>query len=471
VLTRVLKTAIIRFAMQFKSTNLKAKIRRFSSNFSFWMTPGIGVKRWLLVILAGTTFIALGFAVILLDTYRTTTVPWLRHFLVTVSLSSLPRWLRFTVFGGIGLVILLFGIVELNRSVLRPFMKPGQPLTDTISNYRKKAKGPKIVAIGGGTGLSSLLRGMKKYSHNITAIVTVADDGGSSGELRRNLGILPPGDIRNCLTALADDEEMISHIFQYRFGDRAGVNGHSLGNLFISALTDITGSFEEAVAESGRVLAVRGRVMPSTLHDVKLVAEIKLPNEDSEVKVVGESQIPKTDGRINRLWIEPSNPLPFPPAVQAILSADLIVIGPGSLYTSVLPNLLVPGLADAIRASKALKFFIVNVANQAGETTGYKCLDHIRVIEKHLHDLHFDLILCNNNFSVKLPKGIEYVLPDSDIEEQYSVYFAHLVNKDNPWRHDSDLLAETISDLYYEKTGPLVKGKLDSVSSENGLEY
>jgi len=149
----------------------------------------------------------------------------------------------------------------------------------------------------------------------------------------------------------------------------------------------------------------------------------------------------------------------------------LIVIGPGSLYTSVLPNLLVPGLADAIRASRALKFFVVNVANQAGETTDYKCLDHIRVIEKHLQDLHFDLILCNNDFSVKLPKGIDYVLPESDIEEQYSVYFANLVNKDNPWRHDSDLLAETITDLYYEKTGPLVKGKLDSVSSENGLEY
>jgi uncharacterized cofD-like protein len=442
--------------MQFKSTNLKVRIHRLFSDFSFWMTPGIGVKRWLLVILAGTTFIALGFSVLILDTYRTTTVPWLRHFLVAVSLSSLPRWLRFIIFGGTGLIILLVGIVELNRSVLRPFMKPGQPLTNTISNYRKKAKGPKIVAIGGGTGLSSLLRGLKKYSHNLTAIVTVADDGGSSGELRRNLGILPPGDIRNCLTALADDEEMISHIFQYRFGERAGVNGHSLGNLFISALTDITGSFEEAVAESGRVLAVRGKVMPSTLHDVKLVAE---------------SQIPKIDGKINRLWIEPSNPLPFPPAVQAILSADLIVIGPGSLYTSVLPNLLVPGLADAIRASKALKFFIVNVANQVGETSGYKCLDHIRVIEKHLHDLHFDLILCNNNFGVKLPKGIEYVLPDPDIEEQYSVYFAHLVNKDNPWRHDSDMLAETISDLYYEKTGPLVKGKLDSVSSENGLEY
>jgi uncharacterized cofD-like protein len=471
VLTVVVKTAMIRIGMQFKSNNLKTRFRTLSSNISFWLTPGIGVKRWLVVILIGATFIALGFAIVILDIYWETSVSWLRNLFTALSLSSLPRLARFFIFSGIGLVILLVGVVELNRSVLKPFMKPGRALKDTLSDYRRKSKGPKIVAIGGGTGLSSLLRGLKKYTHNLTAVVTVADDGGSSGELRKNLGILPPGDIRNCLTALADDEEMLSHIFQYRFGDRAGVNGHSLGNLFISALTDITGSFEEAVAESGRVLAVHGKVMPSTLHDVKLVAEIKLANKDTEVKVVGESMIPKTDGSINRLWIEPSNPLPFPPAIQAILSADLIIIGPGSLYTSVLPNLLVPGLADAIRASKALKFFVCNVANQHGETAGYSCSDHIQVIEKHLQDLHLDLILCNNNFNVKLPKGVEFVLPDPDLEEQYSVYFSHLVDKENPWRHDSGLLAEVITDLYYERTGPLGRSKLDSSLTENSLEY
>ncbi len=457
--------------MRFKTSNLKINLRKIFSNITFWLTPGIGVKRWLLVVLAGTTFIALGFAVLVLDFYRETTIPWLRGFFTALSLSSQPRWLRALVFGGVGLVVLLFGVIELNRSVLRPFMKPGQPLMDTLTNFRKKAKGPKIVAIGGGNGLASLLRGLKKYTHNLTAIVTVADDGGSSGELRKNLGILPPGDIRNCLTALADDEEMLAHIFNYRFGDRAGVNGHSLGNLFISALTDITGSFEEAVAESGRVLAVKGKVMPSTLHDVRLVAEIKRPNEESEITVVGESVIPQTKGSISRLWIEPSNPLPFPQAVQAILSADLIIIGPGSLYTSVLPNLLVPGLCEAIQASRALKFFVCNVANQFGETQGYRCSDHIQVIEKHLQDLNFDLILCNNNFDVRLPKGIEYVLPDPGLEEQYSVYFTHLVDTDSPWRHDSNLLAEVITDLYYERTGPLVKGKSEGTIVENGVEY
>ena len=328
---------------------------------------------------------------------------------------------------------------------------------DTLSSYQKKDKGPKVVAVGGGTGLSTLLRGIKKYSHNLTAVVTVADDGGSSGQLRQNLGILPPGDIRNCLSALSNDEELLTQVFQYRFGERAGVNGHSLGNLFISALTDITGSFEEAVAESGRVLAIRGRVLPSTLHDVNLVAEIESKDQQRMVNVTGESRIALTEGRIKRLWIEPSNPLPYPPAVQAILNANLIVIGPGSLYTSLLPNLLVPGLAEAINNSKAMKFFICNVANEHGETDGYRCIDHIKVIEEHLGDIHFDVIICNNNFDPKLPKGIEWVYPDAELEEQYSIYYASLADKDFPWRHSNQKLAEVVMDLLAAKTGPLNK--------------
>lgn len=431
-----------------------------------WLTPGIGVKRWLLVVLIGTTFIGFGLTFFALDIYRDASVGWVRDILITVSLSSFPRWLRALIFGGIGIVILIFGIVELNRSVIKPFLKPGQPLLDTISTYRRKERGPRIVALGGGTGISYLLRGLKAYSHNLTAIVTVADDGGSSGELRKNLGILPPGDIRNCLTALADDEEMLSHVFQYRFGERAGVNGHSLGNLFISALVDITGSFEEAIAESGRVLAVKGRVLPATLHDVKLVAEINLPDEEREIKVVGESTIPKINGVIERVWLEPGNPLPYPPTVQAILNADLIVIGPGSLYTSVIPNLLVPGLANAIRASKALKFFVCNVANQEGETHGYTWSDHIHAIERNVENLHFDIILCNHDADLKIPKNVEAVLPDSELKEQYSVYFAPIADKENPWRHDPKKLAEVITDLYQEKTGPLIPGNQQQNSSD-----
>ncbi len=443
-------------------------IKNITKKLSRWFSPGIGIKRWLLVVLTGCMLIALGISVLVIDFYRETTVQWLREVFLIISLSWLPRWTRSLIFGGVGLLVLLFGIWELNRSILKPFMKPGQPVLDTLASYRKKERGPRIVAIGGGTGLSTLLRGLKKYTNNLTAIVTVTDDGGSSGELRKNLGILPPGDIRNCLTALADDEEMLSQIFQYRFGERANVNGHSLGNLFISALTDITGSFEEAVSVSGRVLAVKGKVMPSTLHDVRLVAEIKLPNQNVEVKMIGETSIANLEGNIQHLWIEPSNTLPFPPAVQAILNADLIILGPGSLFTSVLPNLLVAGLADAIKKSKAVKFFICNVANQRGETQGFRSIDHINVIEKHLNNLHFDVILCNNRIDVDIPEGMEMVIPDPSLEEQYSVYFAPLNDIKNPWRHDSDKLAEVISDLFYERTGPILNGKSQSIDNING---
>lgn len=437
------------------SRKITRGLRKISLNLFAWLKPGLGIKRWVLVVLIGTTFIALGLAVLVIDVYRETEISWLRSFFNFISLSLLPGWLRSLIFGGIGLILLSIGMLQLNRSILKPFVKPGQHFFETLSEYKKKEKGPKIVTIGGGTGLSSLLRGLKSYTHNITAIVTVADDGGSSGELRKNLGILPPGDIRNCLTALADDEEMLSHVFKYRFGERAGVNGHSLGNLFISALTDITGSFEAAVAESGRVLAVKGRVLPATLHDVKLVAEIQMANNENEIKVVGESVISKLEGNIKHIWLEPDNPLAFPPAIQAILSADLIIIGPGSLYTSVLPNLLVPGLADAIRESNALKFFVCNVANQKGETLGYSTSSHIEEIERYLKDTHIDLVICNNDFSMSDSNKLELVLPDAKIEEQHSVYFAPLVDPENPWRHDSIKLAEVVMDLYTEQTGPL----------------
>ena len=439
-------------------------IRNLFSKIYRWLIPGIGIKRWLLVILIGTTFIAMGLTFFILDIYRDTSIGWLRDILLAVSLSTFPRWIRVVIFGGIGTTILFYGLLGLNRSVLRPFLKPGQPLFDTLSNYRLRQKGPRIVALGGGTGLSTLLRGLKKYTHNLTAIVTVADDGGSSGELRKNLGILPPGDIRHCLTALADDEEMLSHVFQYRFGERAGVNGHSLGNLFISALADITGSFEAAVAESGRVLAVKGQVLPATLHDVKLVAEIALKNEGREVKVVGESTISKIEGRIEHIWLEPSNPLPFPPSVQAILNADLLIIGPGSLYTSVIPNLIVPGLADAIRSSRALKFFVCNVANQEGETPGYSWSDHIQAIEKHIEGLHFDIIICNYDPDIQMPEGVEAVRQDNQLEEQYSVYFASIADKENAWRHDPQKLAEVITDLFHERTGPLLNDLARDIS-------
>lgn len=400
--------------------------------------------------------IGLGFAVLVLDFYRTAPETWWLPALSFLSLRFLSRPLRAIIFGGIGIGFILLGTYKLNRSLLKPYMVSGKPIFDAVSAFRKKERGPRIVVIGGGTGLSAMLRGLKHHSSNLTAIVTVADDGGSSGMLRRNMGVLPPGDIRNCLTALSDDEALLTQIFQYRFGEGAGLNGHTLGNLFITALADITGSFEKAVAESGRVLAVQGRVLPSTLHDVRLIAD-KSTNEDkSEIRITGESNIPLVEGRIKRVWLEPDNPLAFPPAVQAILNADLVIIGPGSLFTSILPNLLVPDISEALKASRATKFFICNVATQSGETDGFTTADHIHTIEKHLNQRIFDLVICNQKQDIILPGGVDWVRIDENLGEEYSTYSSDLIDPNNPWRHDSGRLAQVIMDLFYERTGPLI---------------
>ncbi len=428
-----------------------------------WLTPGLGVKRWMAMILAGTTLIGLGIALVLVDFYRSAPQVWV-PLLSFLSLRALPPVLRVLIFGGAGIGLIFAGVRNLNQALLRPFIPPGKQVLDGLSAYRRRERGPRIVALGGGTGLASLLRGLKGYTSNLTAIVTVADDGGSSGELRRNMGILPPGDIRNCLAALSDDEALMTQIFQYRFGSGAGLGGHSLGNLFITALAEITGSFEEAVAESGRVLAVQGRVIPSTLHDVRLVADVQLPQAKSEVLVKGESEIPKTAGQVRRVWLEPSNPLAYPPAVQAILSADLIVIGPGSLYTSILPNLLVPDLAEALRRTRALKFFVTNVATQPGETDGYTCGDHVRTVEKHFGSRLFDLVLCNCNYTGG--QDIEWVRVDEALDTDFSIYCTDIVSKENPRRHDSEKLALAIMDLFNERTGPVL-GREDEKISAN----
>ncbi len=428
-----------------------------------WLVPGIGVKRWILVILAGTTLLGVGMAVYLLDIYRTAPESWWLPIIKIVSLQFIHiRVLRALIFGGLGVALIVIGITGLNRSLLRPFLRPGKDIIDTVSEYRRREKGPRIVVIGGGTGLASVLRGLKEYSRNITAVVTVADDGGSSGEIRKSIGILPPGDIRNCLAALSNDEELLTQVFQYRFAAGAGLNGHSLGNLLITALTEITGSFEEAIAEMARVLAVQGNVFPSTLKNINLVAEVELPEKKVTVKIKGESEISKIGGKVRRVWLDPGNPSPFPPTLQAILNADLIIIGPGSLYTSIIANLLVPDLVDAIHASKGCKFYICNVATQEGETEGYTCEDHIRAIEHHIGSNIFDVIVANNRYEGVLPAGIDWVrIKDS---HRVNIYQTDLLDMDNPWRHDSAKVAKTIMELYLERTGPLSsKDDLNSI--------
>ncbi len=423
--------------------------------FLRWFVPGIGIKRWGILVILGAMLIGLGFAVVVLDLYRNTPDSWYLPIIAFLSLRFLSRPVRAVTFGLGGIILIVLGVWGVNRTLLRPFLRPGKHLVDTLSKYQKLDKGKKIVVIGGGTGLSSLLRGLKEFSSNITAIVTVADDGGSSGELRRRIGILPPGDIRNCLAALSNDEELTTQLFQYRFGDDAGLNGHSLGNLLITALTEITGSFEEAVAESGRVLAVRGKVFPSTLHDVRLVAQVHVPDENIDLKVRGESEIPKKGRKVKRVWLEPNNPLAYPPTIQALLNADVIIVGPGSLYTSIIPNLLVPDISEAIRASRALKFFICNVATQPGETEGYTCGDHIKSVEGIIGKGLFDVIVCNDNCKGRLPEDIEYVCIDDELENEYPVYSTNLSDSEAPWRHDSMKLASVVMDLYNERTGPI----------------
>ncbi|HNB52395.1 MAG TPA: YvcK family protein [Anaerolineales bacterium] len=438
---------------------IRERVRAFFTALTQWMVPGLGVKRWIIVLFIGVLFVSVGSAFFLLEIYRSASNPWWVPILSAISLQQLARPIRILIFGAVGVGILLWGLWGLNHALVQPFIRPGQTMVDTLTRHRRKERGPRIVAIGGGHGLSTLLRGLKRHTSHLTAIVTVADDGGSSGRLRRSLGILPPGDIRNCLAALSDEEDLLSQLFQYRFaqGGDAGVEGHSFGNLFISALTHITGSFEGAVTASGRVLAVSGKVFPSTLQDVTLVADMVLPHSAGEVRVAGESQIPEMSGRmagkVRRVWLEPNTPSPYPKAVQAILSADLIVVGPGSLYTSILPNLLVPDITAAIRASRGVKMYVCNVATQPGETQGYSVGDHLRALEEHVGKDLFDLILCNRQMDAPLPAGVEWVEAERDLLNYYHLHFANVVDDEYPWRHDSEKLAQTIVDILQERMG------------------
>lgn len=313
-----------------------------------------------------------------------------------------------------------------------------------------------IVALGGGHGLATLLRGLKSYTAiasehpaGLTAVVTVADDGGSSGRLRREIGILPPGDFRNCLIALADSESLMARLFRYRFGEGTGLDGHSFGNLFITAMSAITGGFELALAESSHVLAIQGRVFPSTLQDVRLVAHMRQGSDGKVSRVVGESRIPKACGTIDRVFLEPQDVPAYPDAVRAILSANLILAGPGSLYTSVLPNLLVSDIAEAVRASRAVKIYVCNVATQVGETDSFTVKEHVAALNTHVGPGLFPLVLANDNLELQreLPEGVEMVRPTAD--PTFRLVTADLVDPDCPWRHDPARLCEKIQQVYH----------------------
>ncbi|WP_136608190.1 gluconeogenesis factor YvcK family protein [Paenibacillus dokdonensis] len=314
----------------------------------------------------------------------------------------------------------------------------------------QKRERPRIVVMGGGTGLSVMLRGLKEMPLDITAIVTVADDGGSSGILRSELQMPPPGDIRNVLTALADVEPLMSEMLRYRFSSGSGLAGHSLGNLILAAITDISGDFVTAVRELSRVFAVRGRVLPAAGEAVVLSAEM----EDGSV-VTGESKIPEAGGRIKRVFLEPSEVEPLPEAVAAIEEADAILIGPGSLYTSILPNLLVPKLAEAVMASEAIKIFVCNVMTQPGETDGYTVSDHLQAIYDHIGKHLFDYVIVNSGdippqvqdkYAEKGAKPVELDY-DEVTNLGYKIIADTLVLFRTYLRHDADKLSHHIYQL------------------------
>src|SRR5919199_1409037 len=407
---------------------------RTSSGWLRWLLPGLQVKRWLVLLAASILIIDLGAAYFLKDFYQVTELP--RQFYY-ITLQFLPRWLRGLIFGFAGIGLLVFSFVQLQRSVLGPFLPGGErSVAELIYSFRTRSRGPRLVAIGGGTGMSTLLRGLKEYTANLAAIVTVADDGGSSGRLREEYRILPPGDFRRCLIALADAEPLVKQLFEHRFKD-GSLGGHAFGNLFIMAMADITGNFEHALRESGRVLAVRGDILPSTLQDVTLVASI---NGNT---VEGESRIPRENAPISRVFLKPDLPEINPEAELAIMNAELIVVGPGSLYTSILPNLLVRGMVEAIKASPALKVFICNVASQQGETDGFKVSDYLEVLESHVGGNLFDFVIVNSNLSHEPSGGQSKVIFDHAAAAHRDVRFilADVVNNRVPSHHDPQKLA------------------------------
>jgi uncharacterized cofD-like protein len=291
-----------------------------------------------------------------------------------------------------------------------------------------------------------VLRGLKPYTGNITAVVTVADDGGSSGRLRRDLGVLPPGDLRNNIAALADDENLMTRLFQYRF-DTGDLGGHAFGNLFITALSGVTGSLEQALVETERVLNIQGRVLPATLQDVNLSARIRLPN-GRVVRVEGESRISETGGQIEQIELIPISVEAYTQSVQAILDADLIIIGPGSLFTSIIPNLLVRGVGEALRASRAYKIYVCNVATQPGETEGFTVAEHVLALEDHIGRGLFQVVLANDAYPTHNAgvntHYVPQVPPYHEIRQRYDVRTADLTDPERPWRHDARKLAEAI---------------------------
>ena len=350
------------------------------NNISKWLYPGIGIKRWI-----GLS--AFGVALLILAAGHLKSEEFL-------GIQILDAIILFS-----GIIILILGVKRMMRSLIVGFMPTsGTELFNIMYQNRQLSRGPKIVVIGGGTGLSVLLTGLKQYTSNISAIVTVADDGGSSGRLRQEFDMLPPGDIRNCLVALADAPTLMRDLFQFRFDTNSQLYGHNFGNLFITVMTQLTGDFEKAIKETSKVLALRGQVIPSTLNKVVLVAQHK----DGST-TVGENSIPKSQRPINKVYLDPAQSKATPDAIKAIKEAQLVVLGPGSLYTSIIPNLLIDEINQGLVESQAIKVCVCNSMTQPGETDGFSASDHVRTLVKHSHPKVLDYCVVNTG---EIPQSI-----------------------------------------------------------------
>jgi uncharacterized cofD-like protein len=411
------------------------------------LRPGLNVKRWFLVLLLGMVVVSLGLGFGITGVYRIAVVP---DWVTILTLQFLPLWVRAAICLVVGGALCVVGFTGLYRSLADVMPASSQSLIDRIYEYRVRQGGPRIVCIGGGTGMPTVLRGLKHHSANITAVVTVGDDGGSSGRLRREHGILPPGDFRNNIVALAEVEPLMARLFQYRFGEGSPLGGHSFGNLFVLAMTGITGSFEHALRETTRVLAVQGVILPSTLEDVQICAEF-----DDGSGVCGESRIPEVGKPITRVSLRPEHPAAQPEAVSAILEADLIVLGPGSLYTSVVPNLLVEGIAKALIQADGLKVYVCNVATQPGETDGYNVEAHVEALVKHLpgQTNPIDVVIAPRHPDPSEPPepGISLVKTAPSRMTRTRVNVEDVVRDDLPLRHDPDKLAAVLMRIYEEE--------------------
>jgi len=415
--------------------------------FFRWLYPGLGVKRWLLLTLIGAVLIVNGISRWLTAEGSNMGVNEVVDSLFNDLDVPLP-WLSYA-FIIAGAVCVAFGLRQWMHSIVGALSQRGQDnIVDALLDMRLR-RGYKIVAIGGGTGLSTLLRGLKRYTSNLTAVVTVSDDGGSSGRLQKELGILPPGDIRNCLVALADDEAMVTDLFRYRFSEGEGLTGHSFGNLFLAAMTGITGNFDRAIKESSRVLNIKGRVLPSTLEPVRLRATYT----DGTI-ARGETTISSGHVSIAKLELEPARVAPLAEVLTAIQEADAIVLGPGSLYTSILPNVLVDGIAQAVAEANCAKVYICNVMTQPGETDGFSASKHVKTLLEQARARVCDYAIVNEEPPKRLleayaEEGQIPVVPDTAAIEALGVRVvsANVISETDTVRHDPQRLADVVLKL------------------------